>query len=250
MNDKLREDIFDFIKSHLVKSISAKLHKGYPLKKFQINPFGLISLSSGFYGSLTPESMAKALLYPRIFGTSMTTSFGANVQDMCVKLLGAKPSGIAGMDIEFSNKLTGEWTVAQMKAGPNTLNSKDVAPIVNEISAAYRLMRTNGGGTEVPIFALCVLYGTQDQLSAHYKKIRETMVGQQNSIPIYIGDEFWHVLTGEKNFYNELIQTFIDAFDSENFARAFINCENSLICEIEEAFFTNGRFDVEKYKQM
>ena len=47
---------------------------------FNINPFLAPYLAGFLDGELTPDSVAKALLYPRILGTSITTSFGQNIQ--------------------------------------------------------------------------------------------------------------------------------------------------------------------------
>ena len=44
-----------------------------------------------------------------------------------------------------------------------------------------------------------VLYGEDDQLSQHYKKIDQTH-------PVIIGKEFWHRVTGFPNFYDKLVK--------------------------------------------
>ncbi len=62
------------IPSHL-KNIN-NLH----LKDFNVNPFLINYLASFLCGNTEPESLAKALLYPRILGTSINTSFGQNIQ--------------------------------------------------------------------------------------------------------------------------------------------------------------------------
>ena len=50
------------------------------LDKFKINPFLVNYLAAFLCGNTEPESLAKALVYPRILGTSINTSFGQNIQ--------------------------------------------------------------------------------------------------------------------------------------------------------------------------
>jgi hypothetical protein len=47
-----------------------------------------------------------------------------------------------------------------------------------------------------------IVYGDNNSLSAHYKKIENSY-----HFPIYIGKDFWYRLTGDNNFYYELIQS-------------------------------------------
>jgi len=58
-----------------------------------------------------------------------------------------------------------------------------------------------------------VLYGTENQLSQHYKKIDEKH-------PVIIGVEFWHRITGFPDFYNKLVinlDKMILSLDTEQF---------------------------------
>lgn len=53
---------------------------GLTLKSFNINPFIINYLAAFLCGNTKPESLAKALVYPRVLGTSINTSFGQNIQ--------------------------------------------------------------------------------------------------------------------------------------------------------------------------
>ena len=46
-----------------------------------------------------------------------------------------------------------------------------------------------------------VLYGTPEQLSANYKKIKL-------QYPVIVGKDFWLRLTGDEGFYDDLIKAF------------------------------------------
>ena len=79
------------------------------LKDFKINPFLVNYLAAFLCGNTEPDSLAKALVYPRVLGTSITTSFGQNFQ-IFVSSLAANAgtaSGIDGIDIEFIDAVDG-----------------------------------------------------------------------------------------------------------------------------------------------
>ena len=51
-----------------------------------------------------------------------------------------------------------------------------------------------------------VFYGTEDTLNQSYKRINE-------DYPVYVGIEFWHRLTGDSDFYFDLINAFAEVAD-------------------------------------
>ena len=82
-----------------------KLH----LKDFDVNPFLINYLAAFLCGDTTSRSLAKALVYPRILGTSLNTSFGQNIQIFISQLaqVAGCASGIDGIDIEFVDAIDG-----------------------------------------------------------------------------------------------------------------------------------------------
>lgn len=58
-----------------------------------------------------------------------------------------------------------------------------------------------------------MLYGQKKQLSTHYKKINE-------DYPVLVGKEFWEHLTGDENFYYELIDAFASVADDIDSSQA------------------------------
>lgn len=93
------------------------------LKDFSINPFLINYLAAFLCGNTEPESLAKALIYPRILGTSINTSFGQNIQIFISGLaeVAGNASGIDGIDIEFIDALDGRRKYCQCKAGRRLL---------------------------------------------------------------------------------------------------------------------------------
>ncbi len=171
------------------------------LKEFKINPFLVPYLANYLNGNNDPESIAKALIYPRILGTSITTSFGTHMQYFCSEVLSGFASVTSGIDIEFIDALDGRRKYCQNKAGPNTINKDDVETINNHFNAVKNLARTNKLDVRITDLIVGVLYGEPDQLSTHYKQVNK-------NYPVIIGNEFWHRLTGDKGFYYDLIKTF------------------------------------------
>ena len=200
------EKIFD---NHKINSL--KNHS--KLKSYKINPILVKYLSKVLEDDFTPIGIAKALYFPRVLGTSINTSFGTRIQSMFVELNLADGSLIKGMDIEFVDKIDNRKKWCQLKSGPNTINSEDVNPLLKKFSTVANLARTNQINLNNSDLILGVLYGTENQLSQHYKKIDEKH-------PVIIGVEFWHRITGFPDFYNKLVinlDKMILSLDTEQF---------------------------------
>jgi len=201
------EKIFD---KHKLKT--SKEHS--TLKSYNFNPILVKYLSKILDDKITPVGIAKALYFPRVLGTSINTSFGTNFQNMLVKLELVDGSLHDGMDIEFIDKIDKRKKWCQLKSGPNTINSGDVSPIIDKFSKLANRARQNliemNNTTDLIVG---VLYGSEDQLSQHYRKINEKH-------PVYIGRELWQRITGYPNFYDQLVirlDMMIQSIDSEEF---------------------------------
>ena len=93
-----------------------------------------------------------------------------------------------------------------MKAGPNTINYDDVDTIKNHFRSIRNLARTNRLDLKITDCIVGVFYGTEDSLSQSYRKINE-------EYPVYVGAEFWQRITGDADFYYELINAFAEVAD-------------------------------------
>lgn len=169
-------------------------------EELNINLF-LAPYTAGYLtGELTPESVAQALIYPRVLGTSITTSFGTNIQTFISDVLkDSFGSMVAGIDLEFIDGVDGRRKYCQAKLGPNTINKDDVVTIHNHFRTARNLGHTNNVPVIHSDLVVGILYGESGDESSHYKKLRDT-----HDYPVYIGKYFWHHLTGDQNFYQEL----------------------------------------------
>jgi Type II restriction endonuclease EcoO109I len=157
-------------------------------------------------GTLTPESIAQALTYPRVLGSSITTSFGQNMQKFISDVLGnVFGSTTQGIDIEFTDCVDGRKKYCQVKLGPNTINKDDVLTIHNHFKAVRNLGRTNNIAVRQDDMVVGILYGVPGQESNHYQKL-----SAEHDYPLFIGQGFWHRLTGAEDFYQRLINAITD----------------------------------------
>lgn len=231
MDKKEKEQILikakEFFKESVIESHKKNTEKCKKLKKFNVNPFLVSYLANYLTGNDDPESLAKALIYPRVLGTSITTTFGNNMQKFCSYVLDGFASTTSGIDIEFIDQLDGRRKYCQIKSGPNTINKDDVETIANHFKAVKNLARTNGLRIDVDDLVVGVFYGTEKQLSVHYKKVNETY-------PVIVGQDFWHRLTGDPNFYHELINAIGELAIEEDSSKLVNKVIKQLTEEIEE----------------
>lgn len=175
---------------------------------FNVNPFLATYLANFLTGNSSPESIARALVYPRVLGSSITTSFGTNVQKFTSEVLSSFGSAISGIDIEFDDQVDGRKKYCQLKAGPNTLNKDDVETIHGHFGSIQRLSRTNNLKIPPDDLIVGVLYGEHTDLSGHYLRLENDY-----NHPVVVGQNFWHRLTGDETFYHDLIAAIVQVAD-------------------------------------
>lgn len=201
------------------------------LKDFKINPFLVNYLAAFLCGNTEPRSLAKALVYPRILGTSISTSFGQNIQIFISSLaqIAGNASGIDGIDIEFIDALDGRKKYCQCKAGPQTINKDDVATVLGHFTHLQNKARLDRLDVNITDMIVGVLYGEPDELSGNYKNIDKTC-------PVYCGAEFWEHLTGDPQFYHRLAKAFGEVVEEDSIdgSHLILNKIEEIAKEIEE----------------
>lgn len=170
------------------------------LDEFNIHPFLWSYLAFYLEGNNKPESLAKVLIYPRVLGTSIWTSFGQRTQGLITRIFEGKGSTTLGMDLEFVDQIDGRKKYCQLKAGPNVINRDDVKTITDHFKAAINLGRANHLKLQVDDFMFCLIYGDPGQENNWVKAIAKDYV-------VVMGKEFWHRFTGDPNFYADLIRS-------------------------------------------
>lgn len=193
------ENAKQFFRDEIAEShINGACKRAGKLSEYNVNPFLFKYLANFLTGNDDSESIARALVLPRILGSSITTSFGMKIQSLISTLFQGLGSTTQGIDLEFIDAIDGRKKYCQLKAGPNTINFDDVTTIVNHFNGVRNLARTNNLNVGINDMIVGVVYGEQEELSSHYKKIGL-------NYPIHIGQDFWHRLTGKDDFYLELI---------------------------------------------
>lgn len=180
------------------------------LRDFKVNPFLVNYLAAFLCGDTSPESLAKALVYPRILGTSINTSFGQNIQVFISNLaqVAGGASGIDGIDIEFEDAIDGRKKYCQCKAGPQTINKDDVATILGHFKHLNNKARLDHMNVQIDDMIVGVLYGEGAELSGNYKTINA-------HYPVNCGAEFWERITGDKKFYHRLAKAFGEVVEED-----------------------------------
>ena len=181
------------------------------LKDFNINPFLINYLAAFLCGNTESESLAKALVYPRVLGTSINPSFGSNIQFFItgLKEITSSGSAVPGIDIEFRDAIDGRRKYCQCKAGPQTINRDDIDTILGHFRTFKGIARQNRLRVADDDLIVGVLYGEPRNLSANYKTINTTY-------PVYCGAEFWEHLTGDRLFYHRLTKAFGEVVEEEH----------------------------------
>lgn len=198
----------EYFRSNIILNHIKNLNR-LKLRDFDINPFLINYLAAFLCGNTEPESLAKALVYPRILGSSLNTSFGMSIQIFISQLqeIVGGASGIDGIDIEFVDAIDGRRKYCQCKAGPKTINRDDVATILGHFKKLIGKARLDRIPLQMDDMIVGVLYG--ENLSANYKTISA-------SYPVYAGAEFWEHLTGDGQFYNRLAKAFGEVVEEDS----------------------------------
>lgn len=196
---RIIENAKTFFRNEIVQShINGACNRASKLSEYNVNPFLFKYLANFLTGNDDSESIARALVLPRVLGSSINTSFGMKIQSLISSLFQGLGSTTQGIDIEFIDEIDGRKKYCQLKAGPNTINHDDVTTIINHFNGVRTQARTNNLNVGIDDMIVGVVYGEESELSSHYKRIG-------NNYPVFIGKDFWHRLTGKDDFYFELI---------------------------------------------
>lgn len=221
----------DFFRKEIVTShIEGGCKRASKLSEYNINPFLFKYLANFLTGNDNSESIARALVLPRVLGPSITTSFGMKIQRLISTLFEGLGSTTHGIDIEFIDSIDGRKKYCQLKAGPNTINHDDVTTVINHFKGIRNLARTNNLNIGIDDMIVGVVYGETTELSSHYKKISSTY-------PVIVGKDFWHRLTGKEDFYLELIDAIGDVALEVDGSHLVEQTIATLAKEIKEKYF-------------
>lgn len=192
----------EWMRDELAVAHKANTLKLVDLNEFTINPFLWSYLAHFLEGNKDYKTLAKVLVYPRVLGTSINTSFGQRAQQLITRLFSdTYGSAISGIDIEFEDKVDGRKKYCQVKAGPQVVNHDDVTTVKGHFTTALRTARTNQLPMQATDLMFCLLYGEESEKNGFVKAIESDHV-------VVMGKDFWHRFTGDEDFYSDLIEAF------------------------------------------
>jgi hypothetical protein len=218
-----------WFKESLIESHVRNTKKLSDINKFNINPFLLYYLANFLEGNSNPTSLAKALLYPRALGTSITTSFGTQMQTFITNVLGAYGSTTQGIDIEFIDQIDNRKKYCQLKSGPNAINRDDVKTIKDHFQAVKNLARTNNLQINIDDLIFCLTYGDNSEKNSFIRELEKDYI-------VIMGKDFWHHFTGDETFYSDLIKTAAEIANEIDSKHIIDDVINDLSSKIESRF--------------
>lgn len=220
-----------FFRNGIVENhINVACVKASKLSEYNVNPFLFKYLANFLTGNDNPESIARALVLPRILGSSITTSFGMGIQTLISTLFEGMGSTTQGIDIEFVDTIDGRKKYCQLKAGPNTINKDDVKTVIDHFQGVRNLARTNNVVIGLQDLVVGIVYGEEGDLSSHYRRI------QRNHYTVHIGQDFWNRLTGNQDFYFKLIDAFGEVAVEVDGRRVIEQTINTLAADISNRY--------------
>jgi len=227
---KILENAKTFFRNEIVQNhIDGACSRASRLSEYNVNPFLFKYLANFLTGNDDSESIARALVLPRILGASISTSFGMKIQSLISSLFQGLGSTTQGIDIEFIDAIDGRKKYCQLKAGPNTINHDDVTTIINHFNGVRTLARTNNLQVGINDMIIGVVYGENADLSSHYRRIG-------NTYPVFVGKDFWHRLTGKDDFYFELIDAIGEVALEVDASKVVEKTIKALAIEIEKKY--------------
>jgi hypothetical protein len=234
MDEKTKEEILEkarvWMRNELILAHKANTLKLANSDEFIINPFLLPYLANFLEGNSDFKTLAKVLIYPRVLGSSINTSFGQRTQQLITKLFeGISGSTTSGIDIEFMDKKDNKKKYCQVKAGPNVINSDDVTTIKNHFRDLLRLAKTNNLDINNTNLMFCLLYGESSQQNTFI-----TEIGKEYTVST--GQDFWYRFTGDKNFYKDLIKAFSEVANEVNMKKVVNSVINELAKDLEKKY--------------
>lgn len=216
----------DWFREVLMVAHKKNTKKLIDIKEFNINPFTVFYLAKFFRNDTSPRSVAEVLLLPRMLGTSISTSFGQNIQRFISLTLGGYGSLRAGLDIEFVDQIDGRMKYCQLKSGPNSLNNPDVTTIFNDFQGIRNLARTNNLALQYGDLVFALLYGERGELNSFIRLL------ESRDITVLVGKEFWHHFTGDEDFYESLFAASAQVAREANLEPIIENVLDRLAAEV------------------
>ena len=197
-----------WMKQYIVEPHIKNTKKLSNLDEIKLNPFLWSYLANYYLGDSSYKSLATVAILPRVLGTSITTTFGTQMQNFITAVLDSSfGSAVSGIDIEYVDAIDGRRKYCQIKSGPQALNKDDITTIKNHFKAVRNLARTNNLPIQQNDLVFAMLYGEPNERNSFVKILAK-------DYEVYIGEEFWYRLTGDKDFYYDLAKAMAEVAET------------------------------------
>ena len=224
---KILDKAKKWMKENIVDPHKKNTKKLASLDEIKINPFLWPYLANFYCGNSTFHSLATVAVLPRVLGTSITTTFGTQMQSFISSVLdGSFGSAIPGIDIEFIDAVDSRKKYCQIKSGPQALNKDDVETINNHFRNLKNLAKTNRLPLQTNDMVFGLLYGEEKEMNSFVIKLAQ-------DYEVFIGEEFWYRLTGDKGFYYDLAMAMAEVAETVDSQALVSDTINKLARDIE-----------------
>lgn len=210
MEEREKQAIINSGKDYFRKIIIPNHIKGLKslrLKDFKINPFMVNYLA----GKISFEDFAKALLYPVMFDTLVSSGPLSAFNQFVARLseLTDGFSDINGIDFEFTDAIDGKRKYCQCRPSLVALTDDETAEVLGNFKKAYEQSQAEGVDMQINDLVMAFPYGDENIFSGNSKII-------SSHYDILYGEEFWHRLSGDRNFYYRICKAFAEVIEEPN----------------------------------
>lgn len=166
--------------------------------------------------------------------------FGGFLEELaifvCEKAYGGRKSSAEGIDLEF--KKDGVTYLVAVKSGPNWGNSQQIRRMQDNFNQAKRILRSSGSRSRNIMAINGCCYGREPNPDkGDYFK--------------YCGQEFWAVISGDKNLYTNLIEPlgYKAKEKNEDFLTSYAAVINKFTKQFMDSFCSRGKIDWKRVVQ-
>jgi hypothetical protein len=189
--------------------------------------------------TLTSEQIIKGIVEAHV-SSNEETLFGDWLEGLAIfinqKVFNGWKSGIPNIDLEFDKD--GIRYIVTIKSGPNWGNSSQISKMISDFKTAKKTLRTSNSQLNIVTVNGCC-YGKDNKPDkGDYFK--------------YCGQEFWSFISGDENFYLEVIEPlgYKARERNDEFQRTYAQMINKFTKEFANEFCKDdGEIDWEKLVQ-
>lgn len=199
------------------------------LRSLTLNDLDINVLLAKALGFTSTEEAVEFYVYQRITRSAVTSWGQGALEDLCIvsgseEIPRDENVSVSGKAFDMKKQKQEETYYIQLKSGPNTMNVgmvNSLNDMIEEIEDKHR----------DAIGILGMTYGRPQQVSSQIR-------GNLNDFDekALIGKEFWEFLTGDENYYYDLIARIdrISKEASEQFDRTFLEAVDDKIEELSQ----------------